>query len=145
MKRKLAALLCVVSMMAAMLSGCGDSSGEKNSQESPKSAQGEVQGNTGEADGQGSSGEDLEYVELQWYVLSYQMGNITDVDMIQAALDEYFMEKINCKVKLNIMGAGDYAETMPTKLMSGEEVDLVAVTGDISYYTYAKKIGRAHV
>ena len=82
MKRKLAALLCVVSMMAAMLSGCGDSSGEKNSQESPKSAQGEVQGNTGEADGQGSSGEDLEYVELQWYVLSYQMGNITDVDMI---------------------------------------------------------------
>ena len=48
MKRKLAALLCVVSMMAAMLSGCGDSSGEKNSQESPKSAQGEVQGNTGE-------------------------------------------------------------------------------------------------
>lgn len=138
MKRKLVALLCTFSMMAAMLSGCGNDSGEKDSQDSSKSGQAESQGDTAEADGQNSSGDDLEYVELQWYVLSYQMGNITDVDMIQAALDEYFMEKINCKVKLNIMDAGGYAETMPTKLMSGEEVDLLAVTGDISYYTYAK-------
>ncbi len=148
MKRKLVALLCVASMAAAMLSGCGDSSEGKDSQEASGSGQEGSQGGAAQADGQdssesGSSGEgssagDLEYVELQWYVLSYQTGNIADVDMIQAALDEYFMEKINCKVKLNIMDAGGYAETMPTKLMSGEEVDLLAVTGDISYYTYAK-------
>lgn len=37
MKRKLVALLCTVSMMAAMLSGCGDSSEEKNSQQTSKS------------------------------------------------------------------------------------------------------------
>ena len=143
MKRKLVSLLCVFSMAAAMLSGCGNGSEKESSQESSKpSESGESGTESAEssetAEGDETAGGDLEYAELQWYVLSYQTGNITDIDMIQAALDEYFLEKLNCKVKLNIMGPGGYEETMSTKLMSGEEVDLLAVTGDISYYTYAK-------
>lgn len=143
MKRKLLSLLCVFSMAAAMLSGCGDNSGQGSSQESSEpgqeSAAGADEGNTSQADGTGgTSGEELEYVELDWYVLSYQMDKITDLDMIQAALDEYFLEKLNCKVKLNIMGAGEYSDNVSTKLMSGEEVDLVTVARDISYYNYAK-------
>ena len=57
MKRKLVSLLCVFSMAAAMLSGCGDSSEEKNSQQTSKSGQEESQGGEEQADGQGASGE----------------------------------------------------------------------------------------
>ena len=133
MKRKLVAMLCVASMTAAMPSGCGDSSGgEKSSQakeESPESTEQSAEEKPSEESSAEESSEvvsgekgaaDLEYVELKWDALSYQPENIKDVDLIQAALDEYFKEKLNCRVILNPMEAGDFKETVPTRLMSGE-------------------------
>ncbi|MCI9229796.1 MAG: ABC transporter substrate-binding protein [Lachnospiraceae bacterium] len=150
MKRKLVAMLCVASMTAAMLSGCGDSSGgEKSSQakeESPESTEQSAEEKPSEESSAEESSEvvsgekgaaDLEYVELKWDALSYQPDNIKDVDLIQAALDEYFKEKLNCRVILNPMEAGDFKETVPTRLMSGEEMDIFTICGDIPYSNYA--------
>lgn len=144
MKRKVVAMLCVVSMAAAMLSGCGDSSGgssqvKEESQEGTERPAGEQPSaeEASEAAPEEAGQGDLEYVELKWDALSYQPDNIKDLDLIQAALDEYFKEKLNCRVVLNPMTIGAYLENVPTKLMSGEEMDLITINSDVPYNNYA--------
>ena len=72
--------------------------------------------------------EELEYVELDWVVLL--TGSFNDLDLIQAALDEYFLEKLNCKV--NLIDDRNYWENMETRLYAGEEIDLVHIL-DLDY------------
>ena len=148
MKRSFAALLFAASMAAVMLGGCGSSdkeslqeaSGQGESPESKEESSAEEspgessQEETGEG---GTSAQDLEYVELTWDTMTYQADYIKDLDLIQAALDEYFKEKLNCRVVLNPMDAGTFRENVPTKLMSGEELDLLTINNNISYNNYA--------
>ena len=70
----------------------------------------------------------LEYVELDWVVLL--TGSFNDLDLIQAALDEYFLEKLNCKV--NLIDDRHYWDNMETRLYAGEEIDLVHIL-DLDY------------
>ena len=144
MKRKLVALLCTAAMAATMLTGCGNDA--EKTEESVKQSGGQTEAEdsseeesaAGDQEAEAPSEEaELEYVELKWDVLSFQMDNIKDLDMIQSALDEYFLEKLNCKVVLNIMDWGTYGDTVPTKLMSGEEVDLCTINTALSYNNYA--------
>lgn len=143
MKRKLVSLMCMVSMMSAMLSGCGGRPGGEGPKEASKPGREESRESKAQPTEEGTSEEaeagsgDLEYVELKWDALSYQPDNIKDLDLIQAALDEYFKEKLNCRVVLNPMTIGAYLENVPTKLMSGEEMDLITVNSDVPYNNYA--------
>lgn len=150
MKRKLVSLLCAISMLAVMLGGCGgnsdkgssqeSSTGQEESQESKEESQTEEsqsEESSETAGGGETSAQDLEYVELKWDVLTFQPDYMKDLDLVQAALDEYFKEKLNCRVILNPMDWGTFSENVPTKLMSGEELDLVTISNIISYNTYA--------
>lgn len=141
MKRKLVSLLCITAMMAAMLSGCGNSpaqaskpeeeaSGAEESRETEESAESEPETSSeGEADGAG----ELEYVELSWYAYT----DCRDVDLIQAALDEYFLEKLNCKVNVSFTKIGEWPDYISPKLQSGEEMDIVSLRST-PYLSYSK-------
>lgn len=124
MKKKLIALLCVSAMLISVLSGCGN----KAEEPSAESAVAEEQ----VSESQEEAG--LEYVELDWYVST----NATDTDLIQAALDEYFLEKLNCKVNVHFTSKAEYGELMSTKLMSGEDLDIVNLFAETPYSTYAE-------
>jgi len=71
----------------------------------------------------------LDYVELDWVVVQHG-GSPNDLDLIQAKLDEYFLEKLNCKV--NLIFDETYWDTMQTKLLSGEEIDIAYIL-DLDY------------
>lgn len=137
MKRKAISFLCVMAMAASLLAGCGGTSEQKAPAESSSEKVTGTEEGTDEAakaeDGS-SAAEGLDYVELDWYLTSF--GQPNDVDIIQAALDEYFLEKLNCKVNLKMYTNSDYAETMPTKLMSGEPMDIVYINQSTPYNTY---------
>lgn len=139
MKRRLVSLLCITAMTAAMLSGCGDSPAKESTsveeaKEPEENAESELEASSeGEADGTGAdSAGELEYVELDWYIFT----DGKDVDLIQAALDDYFLEKLNCKVNLNAIKWADWGDTMPPKIQTGEEIDICSVMG-MPYMSYA--------
>ena len=131
MKRRLVALLCVAAMVAAMFGGCGNETGQETPDEPGTENEDEPDDQT--PDDTADEGE-LEFVELNWFIGS----NAKDVDLIQAALDEYFLEKLNCKVTLNVIGGGEYQDVISTKLMSGDEdVDLCTLISQVPYGSYA--------
>lgn len=76
-------------------------------------------------------------MELKWDVMTFQPDYMKDLDLVQAALDAYFKEKLICRVVLNPMDWGTCSENIPTKLMSGEELDLVTISDAIPYNSYA--------
>ena len=147
MKRKFVALLCAASMVAVMLGGCGSSDKEssressvqeESSESKEESSAEEPPADSSETAGEGeASAQDLEYVELKWDVMTFQPDYMKDMDLVQAALDAYFKEKLNCRVVLNPMDWGSFNENIPTKLMAGEELDLVTIGGATPYSSYA--------
>ena len=121
MKRKLLSLL-LVSAMAVSVLGCGnDPAGT------------EVAGTDNGTEVAAET--ELDYVELNWYVNEQEM---PDHAMVQAAMDEYFLEKLNCKVNLITIDNGTYTETMPTKIMSGDDIDMFAIAGNLDLTALAK-------
>ena len=60
---------------------------------------------------------DLDYCEINWYIGS-QPPNDADLKIVNDALNEYLMEKINCKVKITYMTSPDWVAKMGTMLAS---------------------------
>ena len=67
---------------------------------------------------------DLDYCEIYWYIGS-QPPNDADLKIVNDALNEYLMEKINCKVKITYMTSPDWVAKMGTMLASGEDCGIV--------------------
>lgn len=67
---------------------------------------------------------DLDYCEINWYIGS-QPPNDADLKIVNDALNEYLMEKINCKVKITYMTSPDWVAKMGTMLASGEDCGIV--------------------
>ena len=126
-KKKLIALLCSFVMLTASLVGCAQDA----KTQSTEGAKDTVESKTEESavkteESVAEPEEELEYVELDWVV--YVQGKSNDIDMIREKLEEYFLEKLNCKVNL-INLASTYMDTISTSLLSGEEMDLVQILG----------------
>ncbi len=145
MKKKLIALLCMAAMSVSMLAGCGEKeegggSSEQTGQSSDSGSKAEesAEGQDGSAEGQDGAGEGygLEYAELDWYL---DLGERPDMGMVNDALNEYLIEKINTKVNMHIMGAEDYSAKVPTKLSAGENLGLVTIGSGVNYTVQAKQ------
>ena len=67
---------------------------------------------------------DLDYCEINWYIGS-QPPNDADLKIVNDALNENLMEKINCKVKITYMTSPDWVAKMGTMLASGEDCGIV--------------------
>lgn len=91
--KRLISMLCVSAMAISMLIGCGKDSVELKNSEAQSVADSQEEAST-EVKEEASTGDDeeLEYVELNWYLSITEQ---PDKQMIQEALDEYFLEKLN--------------------------------------------------
>lgn len=135
MKKKLISMLCVAAMAVSVLSGCGSDETVKESESTPVSESKEESKEVVESSEEES---ELEYVELDWYIYRQNASGSNDIDMIQEALDEYFMEKLNCKVNLQRYESADYTSNVTTALLAGENVGLVTVYG-MNYFDMSQQ------
>jgi len=78
-------------------------------------------------DASAPSVQDLETVELKWYVICAVEQD--DQDMVEEKINEYTLEKINATVDIIFLDAGPYQETVGTKLAAGEPIDICFTSG----------------
>ncbi|MEI6285260.1 MAG: ABC transporter substrate-binding protein [Bacillota bacterium] len=95
---KLFALLTTIIFIASLFAGCGGNSAVKK--------------------------DDMkEPVELTYYFLSY--GEIKDLPLVEAKINEYLKPKINATIKLMPIADADYNQKLTTMASAGEPMDLV--------------------
>lgn len=137
MKKKVISILCAAVLVASMFAGCGIGNSEEKKEDNSK--QTDAEDNSGDSDRETAEnvGSELEYVELEWYFYTRQ--ELPDGDMIQEKLDEYFLEKLNCKVNMHIYGESDYAKTISTMLLSGENIGIVYLNGGVDYASMSEQ------
>ena len=75
-------------------------------------------------------------VTLEWYVLE---GSAPGNQMVWDAINEYMVEKIGVKINFHYILADEYASKMQPMLMSGQQIDIVNVNGQLNYVEWAKK------
>ncbi|MDR2648943.1 MAG: ABC transporter substrate-binding protein [Clostridiales bacterium] len=122
MKRWLALGLAVL-----LSAGCTSSANSGGSSASAPAATGgaDIQTDEIQTDETG-----LKPVDLVYYIRAAEQDNAAPV---QAAMDVYFKEKLNCTVK--IIPINEWATKMPLVLSSGEQVDLTFDQANTGYYT----------
>ena len=130
MKRLFALLLALV--MVIGLVACGGNNETPAADTKPDSNP----ATNGQTDNtQEPASNELEYVEIDWYVAT---GEMPGSEMVIDEINAYLLEKINCKLNLHYFGA-DFLEKMPTMLQSGEDLGLVRVLTQIPYISYAQQ------
>lgn len=77
-----------------------------------------------------------EVVTLEWYVLE---GSAPGNQMVWDAINDYMEEKIGVRINFHYILADEYAAKMQPMLMSGQQLDIVNVNGQLSYVEWAKK------
>ena len=73
---------------------------------------------------------DLEPVDLIYYIRSTEQD---DAATVQAAMDEYFKNELNCTVK--VIPVNEWTTKMPLVFSAGEQVDLTYEQANTGYYT----------
>ncbi|MEG1149485.1 MULTISPECIES: ABC transporter substrate-binding protein [Bacillota] len=75
---------------------------------------------------------------LIWYTVANEPP--TDLEKVQAALNEYTLEKINTTIDITTMSYADYNEKMPVMINSGEAFDICFTSsGDNPYVLNASR------
>lgn len=135
MKKRLIALLCIAALAVGVFTGCGAKKEETPAEpEKVETAQPETEAPAEEQPAE-ETGSELPYVELDWYTAA---GEMPGSQRVLEVLNEYLLEKLNCKLNLRYFGA-DYLEKMPTMLQSGEDLGMVRVLSQIPYNSYAQQ------
>ena len=122
MKKRWISLLVALALTVSAFAGCG--SGDTVPAADDNSA------SSGEGNGE------LEYAELDWYL---DLGEKPDISIVNDALNEYLMEKINTKVNLHILSADEYATKLPTMLSAGQDVGIVTYNSSVNYTVHTKQ------
>ena len=120
-KRALLTILCLVMAVAFIFAGCN------NSEEPATETKAPAQDKTQEVKEEATPEPQEEAVALKWYVIGSM--EQPDQDMVEEAINEYTLEKINATVDIVFMDYDPYMETMGTKLAAGEEIDLCFTSG----------------
>ena len=131
MKRKIAALLICLAMVAVSLAACNGDSADKSSEAPGSKASGSVsQGETKSSDP--SNNGDKEPVNLTIYFQTH-MGAQDAQDEVAAAMSEITREKMNANVTLVPIDGGSYKQALTLAFSGGEQVDLFNTCGLDSY------------
>lgn len=110
---KLLALMLAALLAVSALAGCTSDGGNSSKTNSTASSGAETSG-TGTLD---TSKE----VELVLYVISDRPAKQDELD---ANLNSYLKEKLNCTLKINWIGWAEYANKYPLLFSSGEKFDM---------------------
>ncbi|MCL2058819.1 MAG: ABC transporter substrate-binding protein [Oscillospiraceae bacterium] len=76
--------------------------------------------------------EDLPFVSLYYF---FTGSDQDDLPLVQAAMDEYFMERLNCTVTLTPIPGGEWSTRVPMLFSAGEQIDLIFDQSNRGYYT----------
>jgi len=128
MKRFWTLLLALV-LTVSLLSGC---SGSDSSSSDPSTV-------VSQQESEPVDDGPVEEVVMALFVAG--AGNSSDVQMIEDAINEIIVEKINTRVKIEIIAGSNYAQQMTLMLTGGEPLDLMVVTG-AEFPTY---VGREQI
>jgi len=121
-------LITVACLVTAIFAACG---GGQSAPAAPQSAAQApaASGGGGTAAAETPSSE-LPFVELKYYIRAQEQDNSAPV---QAAMDEYFIEKLNCTV--TVIPVNEWMQVMPLTLASGEQVDLTYDQSNTGFYS----------
>lgn len=125
MKKKTLALLLALSISAGLLGGCGDSSSDtgKDSGGSGKQESGETPAESGDSK-EGAGAADGESYELVVELMTYGM-TPADMEMVEEAINEITVPRINATVKFLPITVADHATKVGMLAAGGEKVDLI--------------------
>ena len=111
--------LCLASVLSASLAltGCGSSESTSSSTS-------------------GKGADTSSPVELNMYLIG---SPAKDYDAVLAKFNETAKKDLNCTVKVNWIGFGDFSTKYPLVLASGENIDLIYTSTWLNYYQQAQK------
>lgn len=130
MKKKLVSMLLAVSMMAALLAGCGSNEEEVNNDKAGTEADANAGGddaNAGDEEGEASA-DDGEAAEIVVGLMSFSPVDSAVQDRIEAAVNEKMAEAINVTADFMWFDASTYATQIPMMIQSGEQLDVIMFT-----------------
>jgi putative aldouronate transport system substrate-binding protein len=81
--------------------------------------------------GSAAQAQDLEPVELTYYVIGWP---VTELDAVEAKVNEIIQPKINAIINFNIIDWGSYTDRMRLIANSGEQCDLMVISPDWNPY-----------
>jgi putative aldouronate transport system substrate-binding protein len=123
--KKLVGLCLVLCLLVSLVVGCGSDDKASNSTDSAVA--------TGSASASATPSEQLDPVELKWYVVGN--GQPKDMDTVMAKVDEWLKPKINASLKLTIFTWGeDFENKMAAKIQSGEKFDITSTANWLANY-----------
>ena len=127
MRNKLAVSFLMAAMTASLLAGCGDS---KSSDSTKADSAQTTASNQSEA---GDSTSDLKDGKTEELLMVWPGSNASPADMqaVEDAMNEIIGEKVDAKVKLQIIEWGAYNDQTNLMLSSGEKLDMVFLMSNI--------------
>ena len=127
MRKKMAAAVLMAAMTASLLAGCGDS---KSSDSTKADSAQTTASNQSEA---GDSTSDLKDGKIEELLMVWPGSNASPADMqaVEDAMNEIIGEKVDAKVKLQIIEWGAYNDQTNLMLSSGEKLDMVFLMSNI--------------
>lgn len=141
MKRKVLALLMVLSLSMAALSGCGNTADNRNDQanqgQSQESGSDQSGGETGSVNSLGTSEADTsEFVKLYGYLLGAPESNF---DKVMEEMNRMLKEDINAEMEISFIDWGVLDSKYPLLLAAGEDIDWIYTADWCKYTTEAAK------
>ena len=124
MKKQWVTFVLAAIFAASALTGCGADGREESSQST-----------AGSTENAASTEQELEYVELDWYL---DLGDRPDDDAVNAAFNEYLKEKLNTSVNIHYWAADEYATKVPTMVSAGQDMGILTYNTGLNYVTQSK-------
>ena len=129
--RKQAKIWVVILAAALALSACGGPSAPPATTAAATTAAATTAATTVATTAAPETQPELPRVDLKYYISSSEQD---DAATVQAAMDEYFLDKLNCTVEVIALGS-EYGTRAPLLFSAGEQVDLIFDQSTRFYYT----------
>lgn len=131
MKKKLLAITLMAAVLSASITGCGGGKAAEGSSLGETTATESEEGGLSESSGSGLS---AEVETLKVYMPLVGAGNTTDLEKVEAAINEYIEPLIHANMDLSYIPYAQWEDQMNMVVASGEQVDLMCTVREISGY-----------
>lgn len=131
MKKKLGAMVMASAILSMSITGCGGDETAKRSNAGETIVSEPEEGGQGEINKSGLSA-DVETLKV--YMPLVGAGNTTDLEKVEAAINDYIEPLIHANMDLSYIPYAQWEDQMNMVVASGEQVDLMCTVREISGY-----------
>lgn len=137
--KKLLSVLLILMLTAAIFSGCN--SGTTEVEEGPETAGGTDVADVEVEDPAANEVLEPDVSELEFVTLkiTYMGAPQEDEEAVEAAMNEYLKDKINCAVDIMPIGWGEYKQNTNMMIAAGEQLDLMFTASWYDYFSNVEK------